>query len=286
MHTSKTYKELGIKYFKEVFEIIDNVLVARQIPYYLIGVTAVALQLLEKGIKPSRGTKDIDFALMLGSIKEFETVVSDLEVRGFRKVKAPWTLFHPEYNVAIDLLPFGEIEEDDTINFNERYSDLHMLGFKEVMSDPEMVLIEERLVNVPPLAGMILLKLIAWYDRPEDRQNDLSDVLLIIRKFYDIAFDEIVTEHYDLLDVEGTFDELLISARVLGRKSGHYLLKSEKLKDRISQVIATNMSTADEHGPISIEWARILNQTVEYAQQILDSFMNGMRDGMKNLEIS
>lgn len=281
MDTSKTYKELGIKYFKEVFEIIDKVLVRREIPYYLIGVTAVTLKLLGEGIKPSRGTKDIDFALMLSSIDEFEAVVGDLEEHGFNKAKAPWTLYHPIYNVAIDLLPFGEIEEHDTVNFNKRYSDLHMLGFKEVMSEPENVIIEERLVHIPPLAGMIILKLVAWSDRPEDRQNDLSDILLIIRRFYDIAFDEIVTDHYDLIDEEGNFDELILSAQVLGRKSGHYLLKSEKLKDRISQVIGANMSTTDEPGPISIEWARILDRTVEFTQHILDSFMEGLREGMK-----
>lgn len=61
MNTSgQTYKELAIPYFKEVFQIIDEVLSKRRIPYYLVGVNATALELLEKGHKPSRGTKDIE----------------------------------------------------------------------------------------------------------------------------------------------------------------------------------------------------------------------------------
>jgi len=130
---NQTYKELAIPYFKEVFFIIDEVLIARHIPYYLVGVNAIALELLKDRIRPGRGTKDIDFAIMISSIDEFDNIVSDLEKQGFNKVKAPWTLYHSGFNVAVDLLPFGKIEENNTINFNERYLDLHVLGFKEVL---------------------------------------------------------------------------------------------------------------------------------------------------------
>lgn len=48
------------------------------------------------------------------------------------------------------------------------------------MSDPAQVEIEETLVNIPTLPGMIILKLVAWSDRPEERENDLGDFLLIV----------------------------------------------------------------------------------------------------------
>ena len=58
MNTSgQTYKELAIPYFEEVFRIIDDVLSRKNIPYYLVGANAIALELLERGHKPSRGTK-------------------------------------------------------------------------------------------------------------------------------------------------------------------------------------------------------------------------------------
>ncbi len=41
---NQTYKDLAIPYFKEVFDIIDNVLVKEGIPYYLIGATAIVLE--------------------------------------------------------------------------------------------------------------------------------------------------------------------------------------------------------------------------------------------------
>jgi predicted nucleotidyltransferase len=86
---NQTYKELAIPYFKEVFNIVDEVLTKRCIPYYLVGVSAIALELLQDGKKPSRGTKDIDFAIMISSLEDFENVVADLEHFGFNKVKAP-----------------------------------------------------------------------------------------------------------------------------------------------------------------------------------------------------
>ena len=134
MNTSnQTYKELAIPYFKETFDCVDEIMKEHNIPYYLIGVSAIALELLKEGVKPSRGTKDIDFAIMISSMAEYESISEALVKKGFNKVKAPWTFYSNTFKVAIDVLPFGEIEEQNTINFNERYIDLHILGFKEII---------------------------------------------------------------------------------------------------------------------------------------------------------
>ncbi|HAD13381.1 MAG TPA: hypothetical protein DCF33_13200, partial [Saprospirales bacterium] len=77
MHTSgQTYKELAIPYFRETFDIIDEVMQAAGIPYYLIGANAFALELLKTGIKPGRGTKDIDFAVMIAGRREYDHITS------------------------------------------------------------------------------------------------------------------------------------------------------------------------------------------------------------------
>jgi predicted nucleotidyltransferase len=131
----KKIKELAFPYFKEVFDIIDDVLVKLNISYYLIGASVVALELLKGGIKLSCGTKDIDFAIMIASIQEFEAVVEVLLKYGFNKVEAPWMQYNDKFNIAIDLLPFGEIEKKFTIQFNERYTYLDDLGFIEVLQE-------------------------------------------------------------------------------------------------------------------------------------------------------
>ncbi len=272
--SNQTYKELAIPYFKESFDCIDEVMKELQIPYYLIGVSAIALQLLKEGVKPGRGTKDIDFAVMISSMKEYELISSKLEAKGFSKVAAPWTFYSDRFNVAIDVLPFGEVEENYTANFNERYTDLHVLGFREVLEEAVQIHIEEKIANIPPLPGMVILKLIAWSDRPEERENDLSDMLKIIQHYFDLKWDEIVEQHYDTLG-EDPFDQLLIAAEVLGRNSRLYLQKSEAISTRVLKVLETNLEEASR-STIAKEWARKLDTDIEYAFTLLNAFYKGI----------
>ena len=273
--SKKSYKELGIPYFKEVFEMIDQTMIDHKIPYYIIGVSAIALELLKNGIKPNRGTKDIDFAIMISTMNQYEKLSETLVNKGFTKVKAPWTFYSQPFHVAIDILPFGEIEEQDTMQFNERYSDLHILGFKEVLEDSEQVQIEEKIVNIPPLAGMIILKLIAWSDRPEERENDLSDILRIIEYYFDHNFNEIIESHHDIFG-EDEFDQILISAEVLGRKARKILAKSKELESRIIYVLEQNLKS-EFQSTIARDWATKKDWTVEYALKVFKSLYTGMQ---------
>ena len=275
MHTSgQTYKELAIPYFRETFDIIDEVMQAVGIPYYLIGASAIALELLKAGIKPGRGTKDIDFAVMIAGRKEYEQITSALEARGFNKVAAPWTFYSAAFRVAIDVLPFGEITENHTDNFHERHTDLHVLGLREVLEDAVPVSIEEKIVNIPPLPGMAILKLIAWSDRPEERVDDLFDLLRIMQYYYDLKWDEIVEVHFDALEKE-PLDPLLISAEVLGRDAAIYLQRSSAIASRIIQVLETNLEDASASS-IARAWARALDKNIEYAYALLDAFRAGI----------
>lgn len=274
--SNQTYKELAIPYFKEVFEIIDEVLVKRKIPYYLIGVSAITLELLNDGKKRSRGTKDIDFAIMISSMEEFENVISDLKKFGFNKVKAPWTIYHPEFNVAVDLLPFGEIEEKDTINFNERSKDLHVLGFKEVLGRTKPVRIEDKIAQIPTLPGMVVLKLVSWSDRPEDRFDDPRDVLHIIENYFDLKWDEIVEFHNDVFP-EGDLDPLKVSARVLGREVAEILNQSERLKNRILEILEDNTSNPG-HSEFAKNWVFDSDWGIEEAIEVLKEFKTGIEE--------
>lgn len=278
--SNQTYKELAIPYFKEVFDCIDEVLVTLKVPYYLIGASAVALELLKGGIKPSRGTKDIDFAIMISSIKEFEAVVEELLKYGFNKVEAPWTLYNDKFNIVIDLLPFGEIEEKFTIQFNERYTDLHVLGFSEVLQETETVQIEEKSVQVPSLPGMVILKLIAWSDRPEERDNDLYDILRIIVHYFDLNYDVIMEHHHDTFTEVDVFDQMKIAARVLGRDSSKFLNVSDAIKERILNTINDNVVDA-ENSEIAKEWIKNKDWNLEYAVQILEEFQLGLMDNLE-----
>lgn len=274
--SNKTYKELGIQYFNDVFLVVDEVLSGLKIPYYLVGVSAIALELLKDNIKPARGTKDIDFAIMISSMKQYEDVVHQLVSKGFTKAKAPWTLYHDGFNVAIDLLPFGQIEENDTLNFTERQIDLHVLGFKESLEESVTISIEEKIAHIPPLHAMVVLKLIAWNDRPEERDNDLKDILLIVDKYYNYQYDEILSSHYDTFP-EDEFDIRIIGARVLGRKVATILNKSDHLKKLVTGILEKNSSNLHDT-PIAVRWAREIDVTVEYAMNLIKVLLTGIKE--------
>lgn len=271
---NQTYKELAIPYFKETFDCIDEVMTDSKIPYYLIGASAIALELLKKGIKLSRGTKDIDFAIMISDLLAYENITTALELRGFNKVSAPWTFYSPTFKVVIDILPFGEIEEKFTSNFNERLIDLHVLGFKEVLAEATTVQIEDKIANLPALPGMAILKLISWSDRPEERENDLSDILKIIVHYYELAWDEIVEKHNDTLEKE-PFDQRIIAAEVLGRNARLYLQKSETLSNRVMKVLDNNLQDKSKSA-IAKDWARKLDRDIEYAFSLVSAFQKGV----------
>ncbi len=272
--SNQTYKELAIPYFRETFDCIDDVMRKLNIPYYLIGVNAIELELLKEGIKPGRGTKDIDFAVMISSVSEFESIIAEMEKKGFKKVAAPWTFYSEAYNLAVDILPFGEIEEIDRINFTNRHIDLHVLGFREVMEEAKQVEIEDKIAHIPPLPGMVILKLIAWSDRPQERQNDLSDIIRIIEHYFLIAWDEIAEKHFDILD-QDTEDQKIFAAELLGRQSRMYLQKSEVISKRIQNVLDNNLQEA-EKSAIAREWARKLDSEIEYAFTLLNAFQKGI----------
>ncbi|MCB9230728.1 MAG: SRPBCC domain-containing protein [Bacteroidia bacterium] len=123
---------------------------------------------------------------------------------------------------------------------------------------------------------MIILKLVAWSDRPEVRDNDLEDILRIIEKYYDLELNDIIENHADTWPPEDKpFDNLMIAAEVLGRKSRSYLNKSEKLAARITKVLEENLTDSTK-SEIAIAWARKKGWEIEYASSILASFRKGL----------
>ena len=279
--SNQTFKELSIPYFKEVFDLVDSVMVEMHCPYYLVGVSAIALKIAQIGIKPPRGTKDIDFAVMLSSMDDYDEIVKKLIGKGFVKTESTWTFYHNIYDVAIDILPFGEIDQAHKIDFNNRQVELHYLGFSEILAKPDYVQIADKTVAIPPFPGMVLLKLISWNDRPEIRKDDLSDIIRVVEHYFALNEDEILSAHYDTFIDATDFDKWLISAEVLGRKAGAYLVESSLLQSRIFEIIDRNLADIKQ-SPLLISWATENNWEINYAVLLLKALFRGMKYTLDN----
>lgn len=235
--SKKTYRELSWPYFKEAFLILDLVCNELGIEYYLIGAQARNYHLLESGIEPSRGTMDIDFAVMLPEMESYDKMKNLLISKGFRKVREPYRLIHDQSDTVIDLLPFGEIEEEGTVKFTDRITELSVIGMKEVNEYTIAVDLEGITIKVSPLEGIVILKLIAYSEKPE-RRKDLDDISEILTNYFDINDTRFYEEHMDVLDELQDEDFIILAgARLMGRDMKKILSVSEKLSKQIETII-------------------------------------------------
>jgi predicted nucleotidyltransferase len=149
----------------------------------------------------------------------------------------------------VDLLPFGAVEDSDrkvTVS-GTGYTSVHVDGFKEVYDQelPEVELEGKHRFKFCTLPGIVLLKLIAWDDRPEKRRDDIKDISDILNHFFDMHQEMIWEEHNDLFDqndtnADGRSGLLLIAANVLGREIKKIACKSDTLFHRIEKILADN----------------------------------------------
>jgi len=248
--TSKTYKELASPYFAEVFSLIEKVCKVLKVPIYLIGAHAKIILMLEKGIRPSRGTKDIDFAIMIPDITSYDHFLTELEKAGFRKVREPYRVIYDKTNTVVDILPFGQIEEESTIKFTDRNTELSVLGMGEVLDKAIQIGHEGFEIRVPPLVGIMILKLISWSEKP-DRKKDLDDTFEIIKDYFEFSQEDFYTNHLEMVDKLNTENFILEAGSfMIGVEMGKIMKEDSLLRDTILKIINSELN--ESPGSISI----------------------------------
>jgi len=214
---------------REAFEALLDVFHHFSIRYFLIGAQARDVHFFRKGIKPTRRTRDIDFAVMVASMDQYQSIMTMLQTRGFVRSQEPYRLLWAESATIIDLLPFGQIAEDFTVNFDEREIELSVLGYSELSEDHSIS------IPVPPLHGLFILKLLSWNDQKPDRNKDLIDLKHILDHYWEFVEEEAYEKHHDLFADD--FETGKAAARILGRHLKRVLSKSERLSDNVSQIL-------------------------------------------------
>jgi predicted nucleotidyltransferase len=90
------------------------------------------------------------------------------------------------------------------------------------------------------IESIVLLKLIAWHERPENRTHDITDIAHILQHYFEIATDVIYDDHNDLFVDNCQLP--MIAARVLGKQIGHIVQPSEYLKNKIIELISAELT--------------------------------------------
>jgi len=126
--------KLSLTNLQNVLPVLVEGFNACEIEYYLIG--ALARDLYMTGLhdySAPRRTKDIDFAVLVQDIDDYNRLMGHLINNGkFKQTDEPYRLRFSD-GTLIDLLPFGAIETDNrTVRIGDRnVVELNVIGLKE-----------------------------------------------------------------------------------------------------------------------------------------------------------
>lgn len=234
----------------EMLTALERGLKKFDIDFYLVGAVARDLWMSAiHDIPASRITGDIDFAIFINDKGTYENLKKYLiDIEGFSPYKGNAFVLIWKSFIQVDLLPFGEIEDkNDSVKVEgSGLTSINMPGFKEVYDDglPEVELEEIHKFKFCTLPGIVILKLLAWQDRPEIRGDDIKDVSNVLKHFFNMYVEEIYENHNDLFG-DDNLDLHLIAARVMGREMNKISKRSDVLYNRIKNLLDVNTKDID-----------------------------------------
>ncbi len=224
-----------------LYEVLTAVASSLSTPFFLVGATARDT-ILEHGfgIPIVRATKDIDIGVRVSDWGEFERLRQALLKTGqFAETREVQRLLYLR-ELPLDIVPFGGIANQDrktswppgedvvmsTVGFEEAYGAAQRV---RIRADPPLEIL------VASLAGLAIMKIVAWEDRPQVRSRDARDLAHILEKYLDAGNSErLLEEHEDLTSVEG-FDYVRAGVRLLGRDIGRIV--RDETKARIQETL-------------------------------------------------
>ncbi len=264
---------------KDVFASLNRALETLEIDFYLIGALARDTWFAQKGIR-ALGTKDIDFAVLVSDESQYQSLRNFLiQEEDFTESSSNEYVLFNKQGHQIDLLPFGAVEiEGKKIVDKQGLFHTNISGFKEVYEEgtEEVNFDGEYNFKVSTLAGIVILKLIAYDDRPEIRSNDMGDIAAIIRHYFDLESDLIYENHADLFAGEEQSLER-IAARVLGRQMKLILNRNALLKERIISILQIN-AKSPEDSTIGLQFVNENIQTVDEAILVIKEILKGIEE--------
>ena len=231
---------------KEVFDALEEAFLALEIDFYLIGALARDVW-FARANKTFRKSKDVDFAVLIGRHEEYDAVRAYLKkYKNFQDTKGNSFVMLTPTGIQIDILPFGSIEIDNDVKLDGvGLTSIRVNGFSEVYKSgtADITMQTGHAFKVATLPAIVLLKLIAFDDRPEKRHKDPRDISNIIAYYFEMQSDLIYNEHSDLF-ITAQFDKSLeeIASIVIGREIKKIIAENEELTKRIRNILTQHIT--------------------------------------------
>lgn len=239
---------------KEVFDILEKAFKKLDVDFYLIGALARDVWYSRgDSAKNVRKTKDVDFAIMIGSESQYESLRSYLiSNHNFQDTKENAFVLITPSMIQVDILPFGGIEMGDRV-FIEGVgmTSINVNGFSEVFKDgtEEVELSTGHIFKVATLSSIILLKLISFDDRPENRLKDARDIGNILNHLFELENDLMYNQkHADLFQDKEALEKISIqeiASEIAGRTIREIIMTNPTLLNRIILILTKHMQAAE-----------------------------------------
>lgn len=270
------FELLRVDGLKEILAQVNASCKNQGIEFFIIGAIARNAWYVAHN-QPVEGTKDIDVAVYIPKSEEYNQLRHELKsVFGYIESPENAFCFVSPNGKPIDLLPFGAIEKEKRIKIEgkgwieidlEGFSDVFRHGLEKVIFGTE----EYWICNIP---SIVILKLIAYDDRPEHRIKDLKDINTICSYFPDIERERIWSDHFDLYENDRTHQEIAMT--VLGREMKKITQYNVHLHQRLIKILNRAIDLESELARHLIQDSE--KETLEEKQQILIQIQNGLTE--------
>lgn len=189
----------------EILAAVAEAARAEGIAHMLVGATARDILLTHVlGLDAPRSTRDVDFAVAVEDWKQFDALRHRLLARGTFTAgqsggqRLYYKRRHADLEYQLDLVPFGGVaREGNQVAWPpDMKTVMNVAGYEDVLKAAEDVAFTPGLVGkVVSLAGLAVMKLVAWSDRGKQNPKDAQDLIHLMRNYagagnHDRIYDE------------------------------------------------------------------------------------------------
>ena len=243
---------------KSILEDLSKYFSKEKINFYVIGATARDIIMHIHNEKSGRATLDLDIAVAISDWDKYLLIEKGIvKIEGFEKDYSQKQRFIYHKILRLDIVPFGDImKEDDKIYWPPDESiAMSVLGFKEVSNNVRKVEFDSSTeIKVASLAGIFILKIVAWSERYIIGNKDADDIGFILNNYYYINEQKAVKEHYDIFEVE-KFNIHIAAAQLLGRDIRKILSVNDDTRIKITRILQSELNKGIE--------SPLINQIIE-----------------------
>jgi predicted nucleotidyltransferase len=265
--------------FEDLFRELIRATSAQDISFFVVGAFARDIIMMAHGIAIKRATEDVDFGIQVKSWEQFQQLKDSLiNTKQFKPDKKQQQRIKYRDLVEVDIVPFGSIEKDGAITWPAEETVMITLGFDEAYKDTILARLAEDIeIRICSLAGLTLMKLIAWNDRRARYRKDAEDLGFIMSTYLDAGNrDRILgeeAEQGDLLTAD--FDYFLAGARLLGRDVARLL--TDRSYAPIMKILDEQTGERNQY-PLVEAMLRSFYGEFQKALSMLESLKQGILD--------